>query len=766
MDYAQPGTVSAEAERTERALFGFLTERIYLQVLLLFAAGIALAGQLILPLDFFRVAVLPVSLLLASLSGLHWLWRDSDRLTARLPSALAIILTGFLYCNLAIHQVSQAPLLKHITGEFQSGEARVLSLPKYQKGHLRFLAIITKLEDASAARELGRCQFYLKCEPGYTLSPGDALRFYGSLEEIAPPRNRGQFNYRAYLMQRGTLASAYLPSERSVQILDDSGSQRLAWLTVLRGRLMDSLTEELPKDLQDLAVSVVYGDKITDLNEELEERFRRAGLTHILVASGTQVSLLIMLMALALWRSPRSFDTRGTLISIAQFIVTAGVVAVYAGITGYETSIVRALCMGVLLCAGRLFLRNVDGLSTLAQAGLILLLAQPLQLFTPGFQLSFLATFGLIYVMGTLHPLIVNHSGWRRFLLDGLLTTGGAQLFVTPVLAASFNQFSLVGLLSNLLAVPLSLLLLICGALASFGLGKLPLLGPALNWLVFVFSYLLDRLASLFGNLSFSSIAVPAPPVWFLLAFYALALLAGEWFRNRDRLSQWQLRRLQPATLCLAWILFAWIAGQLILPHPELSLLRLERSFAIYLDQPGTGRYLVVDPYWLERRHNADNLQSALKARGVSTLSAVYWLGQMPNDNPLQLLSRQQLELADVPSGELPFALMRDVANGSYGMSCSVGRATAALLWDKPAADAPELPRDCSLLLCVPRYGAEDLMHALPAMRREAQLGQGQVWLSLDSLEERTAGWVLQSDAEISIKPAPGDRLSSFTLKR
>lgn len=747
-------------------MFGFLTERIYLQVLLLFAAGIALGGKLIMPTGFYSTAVLPATLLLACLFGLHLLWRDSDRLSARLPSALAILLTGVLYCNLAIHQVTQAPLLRHITGEFQAGEARILSLPKYQKGHLRFLASISKLGDADTTGGLGRCQFYLKCDPGYTLSPGDTVRFFGSLEEISPPRNRGQFNYRTYLMQRGTLASAYLPSEKSLQVLDDSGSRRLAWLTVLRGRLMDSLTEDLPDDLQELAVSVVYGDKITDLNEELEERFRRAGLTHILVASGTQVSLLIMLMALALWRSPRSFDTRGTLISIAQFIVTAGVVAVYAGITGYETSIVRALCMGVLLCAGRLFLRNVDGLSTLAQAGLILLLAQPLQLFTPGFQLSFLATFGLIYVMGTLHPLIGHLAGWRRFLLDGLLTTGGAQLFVTPVLAASFNQFSLVGLLSNLLAVPLSLVLLICGALASFGLGKLPLLGSLLNWLVLVFSFLLDRLATLFGNLSFSSIAVPAPPAWFMLAFYLLILLAGEWYRNRERLSAGQLRRLQPATLCLVWLLSAWIAGQVILPRPELSLLRLERSFAVYMDQPGTGRCVVVDPYWIERRHNADNLLSALKARGVSTLAAVYWLDQAPSKNPLEQLSARQIELDEAEDVELPFALLRKQSSGSYGLNCRLGQSTATLLWDVPGSEHDRLPLDCRMLVCVPRYAKTELPQALPRLQTDTGLDMGQVWLSLDETEQSSADWLLQSDAEISIKPAPGDRLSSFTLIR
>src|SRR5690606_130440 len=99
-------------------------------------------------------------------------------------------------------------------------------------------------------------------------------------------------------------------------------------------------------------------------------------------------------------------------------------------------------------------------------------------------------------------------------------------LFVTPVLAASFNQFSLVGLLSNLLAVPLSLALLVCGALSSFGLSAVPVIGSVLSWIVTIMCRLLDGLATFFAGLPFSSIAVPSPPGWFIFAFYALLLLA------------------------------------------------------------------------------------------------------------------------------------------------------------------------------------------------------------------------------------------------
>ncbi len=748
-------------------MLGFLKERIYLQILLLYALGIALGAQLIMPHGLPGRILFPALGVLLGLLGLHYLWQRSHSLLATLPAGLAIICSGFLYCNVAIHEVTSAPLLEYCSDDSVDGSAVVASLPKYQRGHLRFLASLSGLPGSPAGKSLGRCQFYLQCEPGFVLNPGDRIRFHGALEEVSAPRNRGQFNYRAYLLQRGTIVTCYLPSPRFLDIQDASGSRRLAWLTVLRSRLMDSLTAGLPEDLRDLAVSVVYGDKITDLDDELQERFRRAGLTHILVASGTQVSLLILLLAMALWRSPRSFDSRGTLISILQFVVTISVVAIYAGITGYETSIVRALCMGLLLCAGRLFLRNVDGLSTLSQAGLVLLLAQPLQLFTPGFQLSFLATFGLIYMMGTLHPLIMHIGGWRRFLLDGLLTTGGAQLFVTPVLAASFNQFSLVGLLSNLLAVPLSLVLLICGALSSFGLSALPLIGPTLNWLVMLFSLLLDRLATLFSDMPYSSIAVTSPPAWFLLAFYLLLLLAGECFRNREVLSARQLAILQPVCLLLGWLLSGWIAMRWILPHPELSLLRLERSFAVYLEVPGAGRHLLASSYWLGRRHNADNLISSLKARGVSRLDTVLWLDGIPQDNPLESLAETQQDLAASTPGELPFIALPSEQGRIAGLVCQLSGRNAAVVWD-PAAlghdDRDAWSEEVDAWLVVE---SRDKGLDYPALSLIKQAGNASIgWISVDAdVAGEIAGWLV-SDAEICIKPAPEDRLSTFTIWR
>ena len=87
-------------------MFSFVSERIYLQVLLLFALGIALGGQLGMPAGLPGLVFWPALVLLGCLLGLHWLWHTSGNWLARLPAALALCLCGYLYCGIAVQQVS------------------------------------------------------------------------------------------------------------------------------------------------------------------------------------------------------------------------------------------------------------------------------------------------------------------------------------------------------------------------------------------------------------------------------------------------------------------------------------------------------------------------------------------------------------------------------------------------------------------------------------------------------------------------------------
>jgi ComEC/Rec2-related protein len=292
--------------------------------------------------------------------------------------------------------------------------------------------------------------------------------------------------------------------------------------------------------------------------------------------------------------------------------------------------------MGVVVLIGQVTSREADGLTALAQAGLTLLLLNPLELLAPGFQLSFGATFGLIYAAGVGFPLTQQLTGWRRALAQMLVTTAGAQLFVAPILAAQFNQLSVWGLFSNFLAIPLSFALLIVGGISSLGLAYVPLLGTLLQWVVLALSWLLNAVAALFAALPGSSIAVPTPPLWWLLGCYALLFIAGEWVKARraDDVTAQAACVLKALTPALALLLLAPALVWLLVPRAEFVALALHNGEAYIWRAPDGGTTLYLRKTGLSRSHNADTVVSALRCRGINRLDHIFWL-DTPGDATL-----------------------------------------------------------------------------------------------------------------------------------
>lgn len=674
-------------------MFGFLSQRVYLQLFAAYALGIALMFRTPLPRELLLgwESLLIWSALLALLA-LAWIWRAQFAGRAAL-FALAVLI-GALSVSLTLRGALDMPLRELAAGDSHLLRGRVASIPKYQRGHLRFMLDVEQVYDGRRYQPLhGRCFVFLRCDPGTPLYLTDRVRVFTALTEVEPPANRGQFNYRRYLLQRGTVLTAYLPTPRSLVRRDEHAPQPWAALSVARRSLLGAVTGGLPPHLGQLAASVIYGDKVVELPADLQDRWRRAGLTHIVVASGTQVSLLIGVLGLLLWRLGDGRTWRGRLLNLAQFSATLAAVLAYGAITGFETSIVRALVMGAVVLLGRLVSRQTDGMTALAQAGLIVLLANPLELLAAGFQLSFSATFGLIYGAGVLFPLTAQLSGWRNTLAQMFITTAGAQLFVSPALAWQFNQLSGWGLISNLLAIPLSFILLVAGALASFGLVYVPVLGALLKWFVWGLSWTLDLIARVFASLPGSNIAVPTPPWWWVVGCYLLILLAGEWLktaragqavrptRQAQSLTPRQLAALRFGIPMLALALCCGVGAWLIVPRPELVVLALPRGEG-YLWRSATGRsVLLLRSASLGMNHNADTVASALRTRGINRLHGVVWLDKPPEEDLLVDWPAPVLQ----PGSELHQALdMRWLGEGRgvHGCRLGSGAGTVDVLWE------------------------------------------------------------------------------------
>jgi ComEC/Rec2-related protein len=668
-------------------VFGFLLHRPYLHLLVALCLGIALGEHWALPVALLvEDKLLLLGCILCQI-GVWWLWRDDPSWKVLVPGFLAVILIGYVSASLAVRLPLVAPLRQYVQYEPVTLTGRVASMPKYQRGHLRFMLNVYAVGERVARRgnSLGACACFVQCEPDTRLYMTDTVRLTTVLEEAPYAMNYGQFDYRSYLLQRGTVLTAYAGSASSLRRISAGTPAPWGALSRLRLSLMRNLARRLPPDYAELAISVVYGDKITDLPPQLEERFRRAGLTHILVASGTQVSLLILLLAGLFCRVYTDFTWRSMLLNAGQFSLTLAVVLAYAALTGFETSIARALAMGVLVLVGRLVHREADGLTSLAQSGLILLILNPLALSSAGFLLSFGATLGLIYAAGVAFPLFTAWGRLARGAAQTLTTTSGAQLFVAPVLAHSFQQLSLWGLLSNLAAIPTAFALLITGGLCSLGLGAVPFIGQALNWVVFAFCWLLDWEARIFAALPGANLAVPPPPWWWITAYFALLLVCGEWIKNNHALAEQGRRLLTAGSIASVLLLATGVMAWLMVPRPELSALSLPGGEA-YLWRPYTSRmYLLARSAGIMRSHNAETIANALRFRGVNKLSGIIWLDAPPQEDPLpDYPARSILAGGDLPAGSDMAWLVG--GGGCIGARCALGRHEAWVLWADPEA--------------------------------------------------------------------------------
>jgi len=193
------------------------------------------------------------------------------------------------------------------------------------------------------------------------------------------------------------------------------------------------------------------------MNAEIDEQFRAVGLTHIVVLSGYNVSLVIQLFLIVLGFLP---------IRLRSTLAFLGIIT-FALLVGAGPTVVRASIMASLLVLSGLVHREYDVIRALIFAGVIMVSLNPyILLFDISFQLSFLATFSLIYVS----PLIERYFQIVPNILEfrsSLVATISAQIFVLPLIFYQIGEFSVISIVVNtivLFAVPFAMLF---GAISS-----------------------------------------------------------------------------------------------------------------------------------------------------------------------------------------------------------------------------------------------------------------------------------------------------------
>ncbi len=279
--------------------------------------------------------------------------------------------------------------------------------------------------------------------------------------KLDTPRVPGQLVTAPYWARRGVFMAGEAEQITTIDRAQPWRSGMEEALARVREHLLQILTQSIggptPDTYAALLAGMIYGMHTVPLPDVFIDLFRRSGTVHLLVVSGAQVSLIAGALIFLVRGRQRKLPGWGI------FIVVSGLLF-FVLIAGPEASILRASAMALIFLGSLVSGRPYDFPSALALSAGLFCLLDTSALFHPGMQLTYACALG-VYLAWPPRRLSCSR-GLRYMLVAAARGTGGAWLFSTPLLMAHFHHVSLLGLLANVLAVPLSGIILYLGLLA------------------------------------------------------------------------------------------------------------------------------------------------------------------------------------------------------------------------------------------------------------------------------------------------------------
>jgi competence protein ComEC len=358
---------------------------------------------------------------------------------------------------------------------------------------------------------------------------GDELEITGKL---LTPKEFEDFNYKDYLAKDGIYSVMYWP-EIEV-IAEKQGNFVYAKILSFKNKLRESIYSSLSPPQSSILGAIILGDK-RKISDEWKQKLNVAGVRHITAVSGLHTIILsgILMwlgMRLGLWRGQAFYFA---IILLALFIIMVGLPA----------SAVRAGIMaGIFLFAQKIGrMRSAD--RAIVFAATLMLIQNPLLLrLDVGFQLSFLAALGIIYLMPVFQYWFSKIPNFRFFPIGsffspvrGLLAmTFAAQIFTLPILIYNFGYMSRIAPLANVLVVPLLPYIMVLG----FVFGLVGMFWQPLGWVfsfpaLFLLTYL-TKIVDWFSGFSWASLTIENIHWgWLIVAYLVLGYFT--WWLNKKK---------------------------------------------------------------------------------------------------------------------------------------------------------------------------------------------------------------------------------------
>ena len=437
----------------------------------------------------------------------------------RLATIILCIL--FLFVGIWRHQTAESKIINNELRKFNDYPQEltlsgiIIKEPDVRESNVKLELLLKNIGLMSTS---GKVLITTNKYPQYEY--GDKLKITGKLKT---PEEFPDFNYKNYLAKDGIYSVMYWPKIELIE--KDQGNFIYAKILQFKNKLRESIYQNLSPPQSSILGAIILGDK-RKISDKWKEKLNIAGVRHITAVSGLHVAVLtVILISLLLWLG---FWRQ------QAFYLTIFLITIFIVMTGLQPSGIRAGIMGGLFLLGQYLGRLSISLRAIVFAGAAMLAQNPLLLrLDIGFQLSFLAILGVIYLLPTFKE-------WLKFIpsenLKSILAmTFSAYLFTLPILIYNFGYVSLVAPITNILIIPFLYWIMIFG----FIFGIIGMAWGTLGWIfslpaLFLLSYLI-KVVNLFSQPWATKTFENIHWTWLIISYLILSFLTWKLNKKLNR---------------------------------------------------------------------------------------------------------------------------------------------------------------------------------------------------------------------------------------
>lgn len=304
----------------------------------------------------------------------------------------------------------------------------------------------------------GKTIVYVKNNSDKNLSIGNEILIQSKYNPIVNNGNPNEFDYKKFMERKNIFHTVFVNGEKTHYIKQSNDLSIVDYGSKLKNHIVTTLRESnLSQNAFSICSALIVGYD-DEIDSEVINSFSHSGTLHMLSVSGLHTGVIYSILVFLF-----SFIDKNNRFNFIKTLVIVLCLFLFVLITGISPSVLRASLMFSLIIIGKTFYRESNSYNTLFLSAFILLFVNPYLIYDIGFLLSYTAVFGIIFLYPKLNDLLVLDNKILKWLWNGASVSIAATVFTLPITLYYFHQFPVWFIFSNLIIIPIGLLIMFGG---------------------------------------------------------------------------------------------------------------------------------------------------------------------------------------------------------------------------------------------------------------------------------------------------------------